>query len=91
MYVCRKLLREVCVAGAIKTEYNISTKGIKNQRAEDYIEEFVGKKMHGQEIHREIPEKSVKRNLGIGYPEVKVETVAVLCAVQEQALGICVS
>jgi len=51
----------------------------------------LGKKIHGQEIHREIPEKSVKRNLGIGYPDVKVEAEAVLCAVQEQALRICVS
>lgn len=51
----------------------------------------MGKKIHGQEIHREIPEKSVKRNLGIGYPDVKVEAEAVLCAVQEQALRICVS
>jgi len=40
MYVCRKLLREVCLAGAIKTEFNISTKDVKKQRAEDCIEYF---------------------------------------------------
>ena len=83
MNVCRQLRREVCVAGTIKTEYNISTKGVKNQRAEDCIEIVLGKKIHGPEIHREIPEKSVKRNLGIGYPEIKVEAETVLCAVQE--------
>ena len=43
--------------------------------------------MHGQ-FCREIPEKSTRKNLGIGYPDVmlKVETEALLCAAQEQAL-----
>jgi len=90
MYVCRKLLREVCVAGTIKTECNISTKDVKKQTAEDWMEKVLDKKMHGQ-FSREILEKSIRRNRGICYLEVKIEAECVLCAVQEQALGICVS
>ena len=82
-----KLLREVCVAGTIKTEGTGNTKDFKKQRAEERKEKFLEKKMHGK-FCREIPEKVDKEKswYWLSRCDVKVETEALLCAAQEQAL-----
>ena len=81
------LLRGVCVAGTIKTEGTVNTKDFKKQRAEERKEKFLEKKMHGQ-FCREIPEKVDKEKswYWLSRCDVKVETEALLCAAQEQAL-----
>ena len=82
-----KLLRGVCEAGTIKTDGTVNAKDFKKQKAEERKEKFLEKKMHGQ-FSREMPEKVDKEKswYWLSRGDVKVETEALLCAAQEQAI-----
>ena len=82
-----RLLRGVCEAGTIKTDGTVNTKDFKKQKAEERKENFLEKKMHGK-FSREMPEKVDKEKswYWLSRGDVKVETEALLCAAQEQAI-----
>ena len=83
------LLRGVLVAGKITTEGTVNSNDLKKQRAEERKKTFLEKKMHGQ-FSKEIPDSIDKEKswYWLSKGDVKVETEAVLCATQEQALRI---
>ena len=82
-----ELLRGVCEAGTIETDSTVNTKDFKKLKAEEGKEKFLEKKMHGQ-FCREMPEKVDKEKswYWLSRGDVKVETEALLCAAQKQAL-----
>ena len=81
------LMRGVWVAGTIKTEGTINSNELKRQRAEERKKKFLEKKMHGQ-FNKEISDSIDKEKswYWLSRSDVKVETEALLCTAQEQAL-----
>ena len=81
------LMRGVWVAGTIKTEGTINSNELTRQRAEERRKKFLEKKMHGQ-FNKEISDSIDKEKswYWLSRSDVKVETEALLCTAQEQAL-----
>ena len=81
------LMRGVRVAGTIRTEGTVNSDEFKKQRAEELKEKFLEKKMQGQ-FNKEISDSIDKEKsmYWLSRGDLKVETEALLCAAQEQAL-----
>ena len=81
------LMRGVRVAGTIRTEGTVNSNEFKTQRAEERKKKCLEKKMHGQ-FSKEISDSVDKEKswYWLSRGDLKVETEALLCAAQEQAL-----
>jgi len=82
-----KLIQGVRLCGTIVTEGTINSNEFKKQRLQNLKEKWVHKKMYGQFV-RNRPEQVDKDKswLWLSKGDLKVETEALLCAAQEQAL-----
>ncbi len=82
-----KLIQGVCTSGTIETESTISKSEFKRKKAQKLKDKWKGKRMYGQFI-REMPEKVDKDKTWnwLVRSDLKVETEALLCAAQEQAI-----
>ena len=80
-------MRGVWVAGTIRTEGTVNSNEFKKQRAEERKKKFLEKKMHGQ-FTKEMSDSVEKEKswYWLSRGDLKVETEALLCAAQEQAL-----
>ena len=82
-----QLLRGVCVEGTIRTDSTMPDNEFKKKVANDLEKNWMGKKMYGQFV-REMPENVDKGKTWqwLSKSDLKVQTVALLCAAQEQAI-----
>ena len=82
-----KLIQGIRTSGTIETEGTISKSEFKRQNAQELKKKWTEKRMYGQFI-REMPEKVDKDKTWnwLLRSDLKVETEALLCAAQEQAI-----
>ena len=82
-----KLIQGIRTSGTIETEGTISKSEFKRQNAQELKQKWTEKRMYGQFI-REMPEKVDKDKTWnwLLRSDLKVETEALLCAAQEQAI-----
>ena len=82
-----KLIQGIRTSGKIETEGTISKSEFKRQNAQELKQKWTEKRMYGQFI-REMPEKVDKDKTWnwLLRSDLKIETEALLCAAQEQAI-----
>ena len=82
-----KLIQGIRTSGTIETEGTISKSEFKRQHTQELKQKWTEKRMYGQFI-REIPEKVDKDKTWnwLVRSDLTVETEALLCAAQEQAI-----
>ena len=81
------LIKGVCASETIKTEGIMNKMDFKRQRTQELKQKWTEKRMYGQFV-REMPE-TVDKNKTWDWlirSDLKVETEALLCAAQEQAI-----
>ena len=83
----KNCLEEFVKLEQLKLMVLLTPKIFKKQEAEEHKEKFLEKKMHGQ-FSREMPEEVDKEKswYWLSRGDVEVETGALLCSAQEQAL-----
>ena len=81
------LIKGVCASGAIETEGIINKMDFKRLRTLEFIKKWIERRMYGQFL-RELPDKVDKNKTWdwLIRSDLKVETEALLCAAQEQAI-----
>eukprot|EP00795_Rhopilema_esculentum_P004179 gene4179-20365_t len=82
-----QLLRGVCFEGTIRTDSTMPNKEFKKKVANDLENNWMGKNMYSQFV-REMPENVDKKKTWqcLSKSDLQVQTKALLCAAQEQAI-----
>ena len=81
------LITGVCASGTIETDGIMNKMDFKRQRTQELEQKWTEKRMYGQFL-REMPEKVDKNKTWdwLIRSDLKVETEALLCAAQEEAI-----